>query len=43
MRAAMVLTVSVLASLMLAQSRDAADYRSEDPPLPKIAPAPSSP
>jgi protein SCO1 len=30
----------VLASLMLAQSRDAADHVSKDPPLPKIAPAP---
>jgi protein SCO1/2 len=40
MRAAAVLAVLVLASLMLAQSRDAADYRSEDAPLPKIAPAP---
>ena len=26
---------------MLAQSRDAADYISKDPPLPKIAPAPA--
>jgi ABC-type uncharacterized transport system substrate-binding protein len=39
MRAAAVLAVLVLASLMLAQSRDAADYRSEDAPLPKIAAA----
>lgn len=40
MRAAVVLTVLVLASLMLAQSRDAADHISRDPPLPKIALAP---
>jgi protein SCO1/2 len=40
MRAAVVLTVLVLASLMLAQSRDAGDHISENPPLPKIAPAP---
>ena len=40
MRAAVVLTLLVLASLMLAQPRDAADRISEDPPLPKIAPAP---
>jgi protein SCO1/2 len=41
MRAAVVLAVLVLASLMLAQSRDAADHISKDPPLPKIAPAPA--
>jgi protein SCO1 len=35
-----ILTLLVLASLMLAQPRDAADRISEDPPLPKIAPAP---
>jgi protein SCO1 len=40
MRAAAILTALVLASLMLAQSRDAADHISEDPPLPQIAPAP---
>ena len=41
MRAAMVLAVLVLASLMLAQSHDAADHIiSEDPTLPRIAPAP---
>jgi protein SCO1 len=40
MRAVVILTALVLAALMLAQSRDAADHRSEDPPLPKIAPAP---
>jgi protein SCO1/2 len=40
MRAAVVITVLVLASLMLSQSREAADRVSEDPPLPKIAPAP---
>jgi protein SCO1 len=40
MRAAVILTALVLASLMLAQSRDAADHVSKDPPLPKIAPAP---
>ena len=40
MRAAVTLTLLVLASLMLAQPRDAADRISEDPPLPKIAPAP---
>ena len=40
MRAAVILTLLVLASLMLAQPRDAADRISEDPPLPKIAPAP---
>jgi protein SCO1/2 len=41
MRAAVVLAVLVLASVMLAQSRDAADRISKDPPLPKIAPAPA--
>jgi protein SCO1/2 len=41
MRAAVVLTALVLALLMLAQSRDAADHISKDPPLPKIAPAPA--
>jgi protein SCO1 len=40
MRAPVVIAVLVLASLMLAQSRDAADRVSDDPPLPKIAPAP---
>ena len=40
MRATVVITVLVLASLMLSQSREAADRVSEDPPLPKIAPAP---
>jgi protein SCO1 len=40
MRAAVVLTLSVLASLMLAQPRDAADRISQEQPLPKIAPAP---
>ena len=40
MRAAVVLAVLVLALLMLAQSRDAADRISKDPPLPKIARAP---
>jgi protein SCO1/2 len=40
MRAAVVLAVLVLASLMLAQSRDATDRISKDPRLPKIAPAP---
>ena len=40
MRAAVILTLLVLASLMLAQPRDTADRISEDPPLPKIAPAP---
>src|ERR1700674_1695927 len=41
MRAAVVLAVLVLASLMLAQSRDAADHFSRASPLPKIAPAPA--
>jgi protein SCO1 len=40
MRAAVVITVLGLASLMLSQSRDASDRVSQDPPLPKIAPAP---
>jgi protein SCO1 len=40
MRKAVILAALVLASLMLAQSRDAADHISQDPPLPKIAPAP---
>jgi len=40
MRAAVVIAVLVLVSLMLAQSRDTADHISENPPLPKIAPAP---
>jgi protein SCO1/2 len=40
MRAAVVIAVLVLASLMLAQSRDSADHISADAPLPKIAPAP---
>jgi protein SCO1/2 len=40
MRAAVVLTLLVLASLMLAQPRDAADRISQEQPLPKIAPAP---
>src|SRR5258705_7876042 len=40
MRAVVILMALMLASLMLAQSRDAADHISEDPPLPKIAPAP---
>jgi protein SCO1 len=40
MRPAVVIAVLVLALFMLAQSRDAADRVSEDPPLPKIAPAP---
>ncbi len=40
MRAPVVIAVLVLASLMLAQSRHAADRVSEDPRLPKIAPAP---
>jgi protein SCO1/2 len=40
MRGAVTLAALVLASLMLAQSRDAADHISQDPPLPKIAPAP---
>jgi protein SCO1 len=40
MRAAVVLAVLVLASLMLAQSRDATHRISKDPRLPKIAPAP---
>src|SRR5712672_775672 len=40
MRGAVILAALVLASLMLAQSRDAADHISQDPPLPKIAPAP---
>ena len=40
MRAVVILMALMLASLMLAQSRDAADHISEDTPLPKIAPAP---
>ena len=40
MRAAVVLAVLVLASLMLAQSHDAADHVSKEQSLPKIAPAP---
>jgi protein SCO1/2 len=40
MRAAVVLALLVLASLMLAWPRDAADRISEEQPLPKIAPAP---
>jgi protein SCO1 len=40
MRTAVVLAVLVLASLMLAPSRDTADHISKGPPLPKIAPAP---
>src|SRR6267154_2601399 len=40
MRGAVIMAALVLASLMLAQSRDAADHISQDPPLPKIAPAP---
>src|SRR5712675_655499 len=40
MRTAVLLAVLVLASLMLAQSRDTADHISKDPPLPKIAQAP---
>src|SRR5580704_11304331 len=40
MRGAAILAALALASLVLAQSRDAADHISEDPPLPKIAPAP---
>ena len=40
MRAAAILTLFMLASLMLAQLRDAADHISKEQPLPKIAPAP---
>jgi len=40
MRTAVVLAALVLASLILAQSRDTADHISKDLPLPKIAPAP---
>jgi protein SCO1 len=40
MRAAVAFTLVVLASLMLAQSRDAADHLSGEQPLAKIAPAP---
>jgi protein SCO1/2 len=40
MRAAPVLTLLVLASLMLAAPRDAADHVAEETPLPKIALAP---
>jgi protein SCO1/2 len=39
MREAVILAALVLASLMLAQPRDAADRISEEQPLPKIAPA----
>jgi protein SCO1 len=40
MRAAAILTLLMLASLMLPQPRDAADHISKEQPLPKIAPAP---
>jgi protein SCO1/2 len=40
MRAAAILTLLMLASLMLAQPHDAADHISKEQPLPKIAPAP---
>jgi protein SCO1 len=40
MRAAAILTLLMLASLMLTQPRDAADHISKKQPLPKIAPAP---
>jgi protein SCO1/2 len=40
MRGAAILAALALASLVLAQSRDAADHISADAPLPKIAPAP---
>jgi len=40
MRAAAILTLLMLASLMLAQPHDAADRNSKEQPLPKIAPAP---
>ena len=40
MRAAAILTLLMLASLMLTQPRDAADHNSKEQPLPKIAPAP---
>jgi protein SCO1/2 len=41
MRAAVVLAALALTLLVLAQSRDAADHISKDPPLPNIAPAPA--
>src|SRR5216683_6445070 len=41
MRTAVVLTLLLLALLMLAWPRDAADRISEEQPLPKIAPAPA--
>jgi protein SCO1 len=41
MRAALLLTFMVLASVMLAQPHVASRQTSEDPPLPKIAPAPA--
>lgn len=40
MRAAAILTLLMLASLMLTQLRDAADHISKEQPLAKIAPAP---
>src|SRR5258708_18437797 len=40
MRAAAILTLLMLASLMLAQPQDAADHISKEQRLPKIAPAP---
>jgi protein SCO1 len=40
MRAAAILTLLMLASLMLTQARDVADHLSKEGPLPKIAPAP---
>jgi protein SCO1 len=40
MRAAAILTLLMLASLMLTRARDVADYISKEEPLPKIAPAP---
>jgi protein SCO1 len=40
MRAALVLTLVVLASLMLLQPRDDPHHMSQEQPLPKIAPAP---
>jgi protein SCO1 len=40
MRAAAIITLLMLASLMLARPRDAADHIFKEQPLPKIAPAP---
>ena len=41
MRAALLLALVVLASVLLAQPHDALRQASEEPPLPKIAPAPA--